>query len=205
MDIAWPLTQPFYAEQSSTSEDVDARSSFQPEFGPPITRLRANTYMETWSLNFMFETRDIRATFDAWYKDDLKQGSLPYIWRHPDTGVVSRWKMLGSRSKSYRGAEWAQVSFDALLLPGAVWYADYVLPPYVPLPYFVADYANGVYGVDGAKTESSALASVTGEYDVWTTTTSGSSTISRVTYGSGVPTTGAGGIAKRVGYPVGVL
>lgn len=200
MDIAWPLETPFYADLDSTGEIVDPRVMRQPEFGPPISRLKADALMEVWSLRFTFPSFAVSNTFHDWHRSTLKFGALSYIWRHPQTGGVTRWKMLDAPQRAFSGAQWSKVSFSAMRMPGDVWYADYVPRPYVRLPYFVADYENGVYGVDSAAGPSSLLTAVTGTYEVWTRLTNGTQTFSSMTFASGVPTTAPTGVLSYAGF-----
>ncbi|MFG1247612.1 hypothetical protein [Xanthobacter flavus] len=90
--VDWPAPLPCQPEQGTWQETPNPNTvSFEPEVGPTIDRRRSTVFSLASSCTFMF-TKAEYAVFLAWYRDDLKSGTLPFSFDHPVTGVPSRWK-----------------------------------------------------------------------------------------------------------------
>jgi len=200
MITSWPLTKPFYPALDAEGRDVQAVRRFEPDVGPPIERPSSLATLEAWSMTAHLKSRDDYATFMAWWRDDLARGTLPFVWRHPRSRAVGKWKFTGPPSHRQTGAERVQVSFDCLLLPGSVWFADYVPQPYARIPAWVADYDGGVYGVGDARGVVGDLAAVSGTYEVWQKNSDGTHEFKSVTYAANIPATAPAGVDWLVGF-----
>ena len=200
MITGWPSAIQSYPLKQITGGPVDNLASFVTDVGPPISRPRSTALVEAWDMAVVFQTRAHAAIFEAWWRDDLAFGSSPFIWRHPRTKAVGKWRIPQQFKWAGLGGEITQVSFAAMALPGSVWFAAYVPEETARVPYFVADYASGIYGVDAVKGVASGLAAVAGTYEVWTYLSTGTVTIGLITYAGTVPQTAPSGVTKIVGF-----
>lgn len=182
------------------------RVSFQPEFGPPVERRAVTSETMACAGTFpQFRAADL-AVFRAFFTDDLAGGVLPFAWRDPETQEAWSWKIVGDEheySVTARGADLYDVGLQMLRLPGPPWWQPYCTATGdLRLPYVVADYANGVFGVDLARVPAASVAAVTGTYDVYTTTTLGVTTasLSEVVSVGEIPASAPVGVAKIVAY-----
>ena len=201
--IHWPFHHPnqFYPTRDSTGGPQDQTAAFQPDVGPPITRRRTTARVDAWSMAVQLETLEQYAEFEEWFDDTLQGGTLPFAWRHPVTGGVKRFQFApASYAPSFGGGGWVRVAFSALILPGSVWFAPYVLPDTARPPDFVADYDGAVFGVGGVYGVASDLTGIAGTYRVWERRTDGTMTTALRDYASGVPTTAPSGVLSTVGF-----
>lgn len=203
--IAWPLARPLWPLVTSTGGPIDARVSFQPEVGPPITRRRFTARIEEWQMAVVIESRADLAVFEQWFDDETEAGALPFVWRHPVRRDVTRWKFTGEDSpyeKAFLSTDIVRVSFAAIMLPGIPWFAAYVPEYTVRLPAFVADYDAGVFGIGGETVPASEMPGIAGTFDVWTTDDQGVTVVAEgatVTAGD-VPASAPGGVDRIVGF-----
>ena len=169
----WPVVMPQYPKREAFSGGpLDTRARFSTEYGPPILRARTTADPEVYDATF----RNLRlaqlTAFRTFYRDTLNRGAKSYSWRDPVYGDAALWKILGDGEKAYnviaRGADLHDLSLKLMRMPGTPWWAPYVQAGSSQVPYVVADYANGVYGVSGQKVVASDLAAVTGTFDVLT-------------------------------------
>lgn len=186
----WPFTDPFYPQLTSTGGPIDQTASFQPDIGIPITRRRTTAKVESWSLAVMLNDFAQLAEFEAWFQDDLEGGALPFVWRHPVSKAVARFRFTpATYDTSYPGGEWVRVGFSALILPGRLWFAPYVPEESARVPDFVADYLLDRYWIGQTEVSASDLAGISGDYLVLTQRLTYTRTWSTVTYSGDVPQT----------------
>lgn len=172
----------------STGGPVDQTVSFQPDVGVPITRPRVTGTVETWSVPVTFYSRAQFAEFEAWFRDDLKQGVLPFVWRHPASDAVRKVRIIpATYQSSYPGGEWVQVSMSLMILPGRVWFAPYVPDGSSRVPDFVADYAANRFWIGQNEVAASALAGISGSYLVLSQLLTYTQRYSTVIYAGDVP------------------
>ena len=203
MIAAWPFQDPLMPLRTSTGAPVDNLASFQPDVGPPTTRRRATSRVEQWEMSVLLKSFEQLTEFETWFRDDLKDGALPFVWRKPATDEVTKWRFSpASYDKRFRGAGFVGLSFTALLLPNKLWFAPYVPENTVRLPAWVADYADGVYGVGDEKGAASTLSSVSGTFLVWERTTSGGNVFYQDSFSGNVPQTAPTGVSWLVGFEV---
>ena len=186
---------------SSTGGPVDQSVSFNPDLGVPISRPRTTAVIENWSTPVTFLTRDQFAEFEAWFRDDLKQGILPFVWRHPSNDAVRSMRIIpATYQSSYSGGEWVQVSLNVMILPSTLWFAPYVPIGSSRVPDFVADYVAGRYWIGQTEVAATALATISGAYDVLTQPVTGDQAFTTVTYAGDVPQTAPSGVAWIAGF-----
>lgn len=152
---AWPASLPQAPLLQSLSGGVqDNRVSFQPESGPPIERPRMTATVEIWTIALPPMTKAQLATFEAFWRVDLAMGTRAFAWRHPVTGAVGRWKIMGGQPPYRISAvttEDFSVDFQAMQLPGAAWFAPYLPAGTLLVPDLVLDFAAQVYGIEGVR------------------------------------------------------
>lgn len=205
----WPSSlrqAPLVGSWSGGPKDDAAR--FDADYGPPIVRRRTTADLEIFQGVVFGALSDAqRATFKTFFSDTLAKGTLAFAWRDPVTGDLARWQIIGDGSGSYlltaRGGGWHDLSLTLMKLPGTIWYAPYATQTGdLRLPYVVADYENGIFGVDGVKTTASAVAAVAGTFDVYTTATDNSVTeeLNHAVIAGDIPASAPVGVKKIVAF-----
>lgn len=102
----WPASIPQTPQAGQwTGSPQPNRAEFRPDVGPAIVRRRASSSVREYSASFPPMTAAQLATFEAWYEDDLYDGSLPFNWADPDTGVTYSWRFLDSYQVTSEGGE----------------------------------------------------------------------------------------------------
>jgi len=91
MTAVWPSTIPQGPIYGGFTE-VRQRNlaSFQPDVGPPNARRRSTAVGVNTACVFQFSDSDL-ATFNTFFETTLVDGSLPFTWLHPITGVSYTW------------------------------------------------------------------------------------------------------------------
>lgn len=152
---AWPAILPQAPLlQGLSGGPQDVRASFQPEIGPPIERPRTTAEIEIWNMPLPPMTGAQYATFEAFWRDTLAMGTLPFVWKHPVTGAVGRWKIMAGQpayAVDVLAPDLISVRFQAMRLPGATWFAPYLPAGTLIVPDLVLDFANQVYGIEGVR------------------------------------------------------
>lgn len=152
--VSWPIGVPWCpVRNSSRGGPQDVRWSFQPEAGPAIERPRSTAAIETFDVTMSPWTVAQYQIFKAWFENDVAFGSLPFVWYHPITKEVSRWKFASGEPYSIQQAAkgYLTVTFRAVRLPGATWFADYLPAGSLLVPDLVLDFASQVYGAGGVR------------------------------------------------------
>ena len=171
---AWPATvRELPRRRTWVGGPQTALHSFQPAYGPSQDRPAITGEVEVYSAVFPSLTDAMRTAFRDWVRDDLVRGSRSFARRDPVTGEVGLWKIVPSDRALYtltaNGAGLHDLSLTLMRLAGAPWWAPYVLDGEWTVPSLVADYAAGIFGVDGVKTAAAAVAAVTGTFDIYST------------------------------------
>lgn len=184
----WPFSDTFVPLLQSTGAPVDQRAAFSPELGAPITRPRTTAQVEAWNLAVIFKGYDDYAAFEAWFRDDLAQGSLPFVWRHPYRQDVVRFKFdPGSYSPSFLGAGNVRVTFSALTLPGRLFFAPYIPEGSARPPDWIADYDADRYWIGQEEVDAADLATISGSFLVLQQSLTFTQTFFTATYSGDVP------------------
>jgi len=80
---SWPSTLPEYVSQASFSETIqDPVIRTDMDAGPKKARLRFTAVPEQYTIS-MTLTKEERAIFVAFFKDDLNYGVDEFSWYHP--------------------------------------------------------------------------------------------------------------------------
>lgn len=190
---SWPAGLPLYPMREAFSGGpLDTRAKFQTDLGVPITRPRTSADAETYEATFKNLKLAQIATFRAFVANDLLRGTRSYVWRDPVMGDVALWRLIGNGERLYdvlaRGADLHNLTLKLMRLPGTPWWAPYVRPGATVVPWVVADWNAGVYGIAGSKVTAANLPLVSGTFNVYSV-----SSTDVETYTAGVVIT-AGGI-----------
>lgn len=113
---AWPFTgrAPFGGWRMTPQ---DNRASFQPEIGPPITRRRGTAKTKKWSATYQLTSAEFD-TFEAFFEDDLKDGSLSFTMPHPRTCDTATFKFDdGLYSVEEFGADEVTITVSVMEMP----------------------------------------------------------------------------------------
>lgn len=204
----WPSSLPQKPRRGTWSGGPrDFRRRFQPEIGPPIFRRGSTAEVMAYSqVLFPNITSAQRTAWETFYNTTLAGGTLPFSWRDPDTDVPGLWIIEGGDlgySIVNRGADLRDLTVNLIRRPGTPWWSPYMLAGSSRVPYVVADYSGSVFGVDAVRTAASAVAAVSGTFDVYTTATpSGVVTVelSKVVAAGGIPATAPGGVSRIVAF-----
>ena len=165
----WPTTLPqdMVGNLNVVSQDVNHR--FETEIGAPIERPKVTGQPYQLDPQWMLEDDQI-TTFRDFFVRTLANGSKQFALRLPyDEEDVRFVRFLGgSFARSVIRKDLQRVQTQMLVLPGTPWFAPYVPKGLSRIPDFIADYANGVYGIQGASSTASALEAIAGDYLVET-------------------------------------
>ena len=205
----WPASLRQAPRRNSwTGGPIDERIRFEPDRGPAMERVGATALTEEFHATFPNFSNDQRATFRAWFDDDLAKGVRWFAWRDPVLEDVALWRIVSGSGTAYnfaaKGAGWHDLSFKVTRHPANPWYAPYATEGLLRLPFVVADYAGGVFGVDLARVAAASVAAASGTFDV-VTTRPGQSTLverGRVVAPGGIPATPPAGVSRILAYPV---
>ena len=153
---AWPAGLPQTPRRGAwTGGPQDTRAKFQPDAGPPLTRRRTTADAFTFDATFPNLSNTQRAQFEAFWRDDLVGGSLPFVMRDPVTQEAARWLIAGDGSSAWslvaKGAGWNDLTLRLVRLPGATWFAPYLPAGTLLVPDLVLDFASQVYGIEGQR------------------------------------------------------
>ena len=204
----WPSSLPQTPRRGSwVGGPVEARVQFEADYGPPIERARTTADIEVYSATFPNLSNAARAVFTAFFAGDLARGINRFAMRDPVTQDLGLWKVIGDGRQPYvltaKQAGWNDLSLSLMKMPGAIWYAPYATATGdLRLPYVVADYENDIFGVDGVRTTASAVAAVSGTFDLITTETDDDvvTELNHAVIAGDIPATAPVGVAKIVAF-----
>lgn len=166
----WPETLPVGPATGLDFSPVDVRATFEADIGEPISRPRSTGAPFMANMTFTLQGAQI-ATFEAFYATTLGQGAQRFAMREVISGDLRMWRFMGGYSRRFPIKTVAIVQAQLMMLPGVPWFAPYARAGLSTVPYFVADYANGVYGIDGLRVTAADMPTVGGTYLVRRTTT----------------------------------
>lgn len=120
---AWPATLPQAPDRRSwTGGPREDRAVFEPDLGPPMLRARTTVDTTVWTATFPRLTFAQVETFRAFWHDDLRRGTLPFLWVDPVFGDEARWIIGagGDRPWTIRssGGRYFDLSLTLVRLPG---------------------------------------------------------------------------------------
>lgn len=207
MSVAfWPTSLPVRPLTNYSGGFVDDRASFSTDQGEPIERPLTTDAPEVYDVTLRVLSKAQYAIFKAWFKDDLRRGPKRFIFRDPVTDNPVWCKMIKG-NPPYQimpasGGQYLGVRFQMMLLPGTPWFADYIPADSCRVPYFVADYGEGVYGIDGQTVAASALPTIAGTYWVQRTTTTAITEAQETLVATDIPASAPAGTTKILGFEI---
>lgn len=200
----WPTSLPQIPQaRSFRGGPQDNRVAFQPMAGVPITRPRTTGMVKQITAVFRQLTWSQFETFEGFVATDINQGSSSFIWRHPVGGDPRWWRLAGGETlyqEEHLENGRVNVSLALYLQPAIPWFADYIPAGVSRVPYFVADYANGVYGIDGKTVAASALTTIAGTFWVQRTTTTEITEAQETLIATDIPASAPGTTTKIIGF-----
>ncbi len=210
MIAGWPASLPQRPRRGSwTGGPQDARRAFLPDIGPPIMRPSSTADVMIYpGAVFPNFSPAQRVTFETFWRNDIARGALPFCWREPENDVVGLWLIQpaqgGEMAYSFmsKGAGLSDLSLTLIRKPGVVWFGPYLETGSDKPPYVVADYVNGVFGIDCKRVTAAAVALVAGTFDL-VTIKPGFPTIyepSKVVTAGQIPATAPMGVSSIVGF-----
>lgn len=104
---AWPITLPQKLQRAGNSGSVgDGLVEYQPDYGPPIARVRTNAVVDMLGGNMNVSKTQL-ATLRSFYRSTLMQGALPFTFPDPEGGAD-----LLVRFPKGKGPSWSEVGPD---------------------------------------------------------------------------------------------
>lgn len=198
----WPETLPQAPANGFTFAPLDVQATFQPAVGPPISRPRTTGAPMEGQAGFTLINDQIQ-TFETFYGDTLAQGTVRFVLRDSvgDTGL-RYWRFIGVYTRRFSLKNIATVQAKILMLPGVPWFAPYGREGLSVVPSFVADYDEGVYGIDGVKGPASDLPSIAGTFLVRRITTASVTTGQETLTAGDITEAQPSGTLSIVGWPL---
>lgn len=93
----WPASLPQKPRYGMTEQKQSNVASFQGEIGQPKLRRRSTSVCVIMAATFEMSDAAL-VDFNIFYELVLKDGSLPFIWNHPRTGISYSWCFAGGES-----------------------------------------------------------------------------------------------------------
>lgn len=88
---AWPATLPQHPLRDGFTEQRQPNVvAFKPDVGPPKTSRRSTAAGTLTAASFIL-TPAQKADFEEFYEATLADGTLPFLWDHPQTAVPYIW------------------------------------------------------------------------------------------------------------------
>lgn len=170
MTVSWlPEISPLALTVGARGGPEDAITTFDPDVGPPIARLRTTGVAERYAVRFTPVTLVQLQAFRAWYAATARFGALSFVFRHPLTGDVVSARFADPYTVSRVSADRFELEVELLILPATPWFAPYVRDGVAEIPAFVADYDANVFGIGDAVAAASDMPGISGTYDLYTT------------------------------------
>lgn len=204
----WPTTVPICPERNAVrGAPQENRLAFVPARGPAVTRRGSTVSVDRFSVPMSAWTRAQFAVFEDWFREDLEQGALSFGWPHPMSGAAREYRFaVGEAPYEFAQAPvgFVRVRFDLVGISLVPWWAGYVPEGTGRVPYAVADYQNGVYGIEGEIATPAEIALVAGTFDVHTTDTGDVTTVelNHAVVAGDIPASQPGGVNRIVAYVV---
>lgn len=86
----WPLDMRQSGAAGVAGGPQNNSVTFTPEIGPPISRRRSSNFFRKYKINFDLLSRTEYDIFQTFFHTTLVDGSLPFAWKHPITGVLHK-------------------------------------------------------------------------------------------------------------------
>jgi len=118
--MTWPVSLPQEPQTGSwRGGPQDNKLAFRPDQGPTITRRRSSAVAHIYGGTFTGLSSTQIATFEAWYEDDLDDGTLSFTWDDPISGTNYSWKFTGETpySISHVGVDNYMLTVKLMRLP----------------------------------------------------------------------------------------
>jgi len=115
----WPISLPTLPQRDSFRYEPQANvASFGTEVGPGKVRRRSTARLKLATGTFWMTSAQ-RDTFLDFFEDDLLDGSLPYDWTDPITGLTASWRFdpQSPYDIAALGPGMWRVSFNLMKLP----------------------------------------------------------------------------------------
>ena len=119
MATPWPATLPQCPVLNGFSEQRQRNVvAFTPDVGPPKMRRRSTASSTLTSVAYRMTKTQLDA-FNTFYETTLADGSLPFDWRHPVTGVTYTWvfKSSDAPKRERMTPNTFRVTFDLVRMP----------------------------------------------------------------------------------------
>lgn len=116
---AWPSTMPQALIAQGASEGAgDGLAEYQPDTGPPITRLRTNSVVRPLGGYMICSDAQI-ATFRSFFNTTISRGALPFTFPDPMTGATLLVKFAKQSPPSWNplGGNNYQLNLSLFVLP----------------------------------------------------------------------------------------
>lgn len=197
----WPETLPQSPQTGLDLSPQDVRATFTPAIGEPVSRPRTTGAPFIADAEWVFSGDQI-GTFEAFYANDLGQGSQRFAMRDPISDELRMWRFIDTYRRQFPVKWVARVQAKIMRLPGAPWFAPYGRAGLSTVPAFVADYGSGFYGIDGAKATAADMPGISGTYLVRRTTTTTISEGQETLVAGDITAAQPAGTVKIVGYPL---
>lgn len=165
----WPEGLPQSPETGMDMSPVGVLAEFAPDVGASIARPRTTGAPMIAEMSWVFEDGQI-ADFSEWFKS-LGQGAQKFAMRDVPMDAVRLWRFMSPYRMRFLLKGRARVSARVMMLPGEPWFAPYNREGLSSVPSFVADYENGIYGIDGVKGVASDMPNIAGTFLVRRTKT----------------------------------
>lgn len=114
----WPATLPQVPDGLGYSEELPYPVLETEVKGPPLSRLQYTAAGKSYSESFLMTTLQY-ATFENFFRDDVKYGSLPFDWkeRGDPANPTAQFRIVGKPLANYIGGIYWQVRIPLVRLP----------------------------------------------------------------------------------------
>ena len=115
----WPVSLPQWVLRDGYREsEPDVLYGFQPDEGPAKQRPMFTVAILPFFLTVELDLDQV-ATFDTFYRDTLKDGTIPFNWVHPRSGVTIAFRFVGGQPQKVKlmGARNYRVSMILEVMP----------------------------------------------------------------------------------------
>lgn len=118
MTAAWPGTLPAAPKYGFAEKRQTNIAFFAPDVGPPKMRRRSTAVCVVCTANFEMTDAQL-VDFNTFFETTLADGTLPYTWNHPRTGVSYTWAFSPSEAPTVTAITYRfnQVDCSILRLP----------------------------------------------------------------------------------------
>lgn len=102
MTAAWPGTIPQKPLVGFTEQRQRNVVAFVPDVGTPKISRRSTSVTVNCQAAFFMTDAEL-ANFNTFYETTLADGTLPFTWNHPRTGVSYTWFFAGDDTPTIEG------------------------------------------------------------------------------------------------------